>query len=144
MRVHEEIGARTVKHCLSCGSEDVVYSGHIDKKMPEASRVMNRAVDETARITMEDYKMGDLKDHVHVGESMAPKLAPEMQARADNFFGGGGGKRRGTLPVNAGNIARQAMAGRYRTPGSYVDPVKSLQPSYKPRVNIVAGEGVRK
>src|ERR1700733_14675470 len=57
-------------------------------KSAEASTHVIKAVDETARIVMEDHKMGDLKDSVRVGESMAPKLAPHLQKQADAMFAG--------------------------------------------------------
>ena len=102
-------------------------------KSAESSANVIKAVDETARIVMEDYKMGDLKDMVKPGESMAPKLPPKMQAQADGMFGGGGKNR--VIP-NAAKIARTAMAGGFRDK-SYVDPVASLQPRFKPKVQIV-------
>ena len=38
--------------------------------------------------------MTDLKDNVRQGESVAPKLAPEQQRQADNYFGS-----KGSVPV---------------------------------------------
>jgi len=45
-----------------------------------------KAIDETARIVMEDNQLTDLKDNIRRGESMAPKLPPAAQVAADNFF----------------------------------------------------------
>lgn len=102
-------------------------------KSAESSANMIKAVDETARIVMEDHKMGDLKDNVRAGESMAPKLAPHLQKQADAMFAGGG--RKAMIP-NAAKMARTAMAGGYRNSG-YVDPISTLSPKHKPPVSIV-------
>ena len=106
-------------------------------KSAESSANVIKAVDETARIVMEDHKMGDLKDSVRVGESMAPKLAPHLQKQADAMFGGGNVKR---MIPNAAKIARTAMAGGYRGAG-YIDPVSTLAPKYKPPVSYINSDG---
>lgn len=102
-------------------------------KSAESSGNVIKAIDETAKIVMEDHNMGDLRDNVRVGESMAPKLPPRQQRDADNMFSGGNIKR---MIPNAGAMARTAMAGGYRTQG-YVDPVATLKPAYKPKVSFV-------
>jgi hypothetical protein len=38
-----------------------------------------QAVDETAKIVMEDYQMSDLRDGIRPGESVAPKLPPRSR-----------------------------------------------------------------
>jgi predicted nucleic acid-binding Zn-ribbon protein len=45
-----------------------------------------KAVDETAKIVMEDYKLTDLRDNIREGDIVAPKLPPRQQQAADNFF----------------------------------------------------------
>src|SRR5208282_837398 len=45
-----------------------------------------KAVDETARIVMEDQHLTDLRDNVRMGETMAPKLPQAQQALADAMF----------------------------------------------------------
>jgi predicted nucleic acid-binding Zn-ribbon protein len=45
-----------------------------------------KAIDKTADIVMEDYKMTDLNSSVRPGEIAAPKLPPKLQEMADNFF----------------------------------------------------------
>lgn len=45
-----------------------------------------KAVDETARIVMEDGHYTDLRDNVREGETMAPKLPQAQQALADAMF----------------------------------------------------------
>lgn len=78
--------------------------------IPQQAQTRNKAIDTTADIVMEDYKMGDLKDRVYQGESMAPKLAPPLQKQADAMFSG---RKSKSLPINAAAIARAAMAGAY-------------------------------
>lgn len=55
-----------------------------------------KATDLTAKITMEDYNLTDLRDNIREGEPVAPKLPPEQQRRADSYFGGGDA---GSVPV---------------------------------------------
>ena len=96
----------------------------------------DRRQQDLAKIVMEDHNMGDLKDSCRVGESMAPKLPPDQQRRADAMFAGGNVKR---MIPGAASMARRALAGGYRDNG-YVDPVSTLSPKYKPPVSIVNKE----
>lgn len=57
--------------------------GHI------GANIKVKAIDETAKIVMEDYNMTDLKDNVRRGDSMAPQLTPRQRAMNQNFWGGG-------------------------------------------------------
>jgi hypothetical protein len=85
-------------------------------------KVVVKAVDETARIVMEDYKMTDLKDNIRHGESVAPKLPGQQQTLADNYFGGGGLRAAGINSKQAEALGRRAIAGAFRNtslnPGS--------------------------
>jgi|SRR5208282_398346 len=45
-----------------------------------------RAMDHTADIVMDNYQMTDLNSDGRPGATMAPKLPPHQQERADNFF----------------------------------------------------------
>ena len=72
------------------------------------------AVDETAKIVMEDYQMSDLRDGIRPGESVAPKLPPQQQAAADNYFGNKGLQRAGISPKQAELLGRRAMSGAFR------------------------------
>jgi hypothetical protein len=73
-----------------------------------------QAVDETAKIVMEDYQMSDLRDGIRPGESVAPKLPPAQQAAADNYFGNKGLQRAGISPKQAEMLGRRAMSGAFR------------------------------
>ena len=76
-----------------------------------------KAIDETAKIVMEEHGFTDLRDDVRPGETMAPKLHPNLQAQADNFFGGPPGKRQ-TRGFNPGMHAAAAMRGAFSDPAS--------------------------
>lgn len=105
----------------------------------QSSQNTNKAVDATADIVMQDYKMGDLPDKkMHVGETMAPRLDPVRQNMADNMFGGkkkgpqacldmGTGRARAISGsnLNLGGIVKKAMAGGYRD--GAVDPIAAVQ-----------------
>jgi hypothetical protein len=47
-----------------------------------------KAIDETAKIVMEDNKLTDLRDNIRPGETAVQKLPPKLQNAADGFFGG--------------------------------------------------------
>ena len=85
-------------------------------------KVVVKAVDETARIVMEDYKMTDLKDNIRHGEAVAPKLPGQQQTLADNYFGGGAMQAAGINKKQADALGRRAIAGAFRSaalnPGS--------------------------
>jgi predicted nucleic acid-binding Zn-ribbon protein len=137
VKVFEDVGEVVVTECPACGSKDIKFRGKITHEISSDSAIRNKAVDVTADIVMQDYKMGDLKDNVRMGESMAPKLDPRLQVSADNMFGK---KNNRKMPFNAGAMAKRAMSGGLRDPRSYVDPVSALQPQFKPKVEIVAGD----
>lgn len=125
LRVHEDVGSKSLSSCPLCESSDISYIEHTgSQKISDHSKTQIKAVDETSRIVMDDYKMGDLKDRVYEGEAMAPQLTPKLQAQADSFFGGSGNAARKKLGINTSAMARRAMAGAYspnRT--GAVDPV---------------------
>lgn len=107
---------------------------------PQSSQNQIKAIDITAKTVMEDYKMGDLKDNVRTGDVMAPKLPPAQQAKADNFFGGAGGKRPG-MPFNARQVAGMVNSGMLKPSAANgaVNPVAQMhQNRTKPPVHIMA------
>jgi hypothetical protein len=77
-----------------------------------------KAVDETARIVMEDYHLTDLKDNIREGETMAPKLPLHQQQAADNFFNpSAAARKQGGVRVqqrmqNLGLMAMKGALGR--------------------------------
>ena len=83
-----------------------------------------KAIDETAKIVMEEHGMTDLRSDVREGETAAPKLPPHLQAQADNFFGGPKGRRQGFNPANH---VRAALTGGLRDPLSTKRAIGSLE-----------------
>ncbi len=120
-----------MSHCPRCGSQDVKYMGHkTGGIIAKSSQNMIKALDITAKMAMDQYKMGDinLNSNMKEGDSCAPKLPPRQQQAADAFFNGGG------LP-NASRIGANAMAGAYSDPNN---PVASLHQSKKaPKFNLI-------
>jgi hypothetical protein len=89
--------------------------GHIGES------VVVKAIDETAKIVMQDYGLTDLKDNIRAGDSVAPKLPAPQQRMADGFFGGGAmAERAGTNTRQAEMIRRRALGGAYR--GMAINP----------------------
>jgi hypothetical protein len=78
-------------------------------------KIVVKAVDETAKIVMEDYKMTDLKDNIRHGEAVAPKLPGQQQTLADNYFGGAGLRAAGISAKQADALGRRAIAGAFRS-----------------------------
>jgi len=79
------------------------------------NKTVVKAVDETARIVMEDYKMTDLKDNIRQGEAVAPKLPGQQQSMADNYFGGGSLRSAGISAKQADLLGRRAISGAFRS-----------------------------
>lgn len=96
-----------------------------------------QAIDKTAEIVMQDYKMTDLRTDVRMGETAAPKIAPQLQVQADNFFVGGR-KRHPHLPnkptMSPAFLREAAIKGAFRQGGT----VETLNPSLRPKINLVA------
>jgi len=78
------------------------------------NKVVVKAVDETAKIVMEDYNMTNLRDGIRPGESVAPPLPPQQQAAADAYFGGKGMMQRGMSKQQVDLLARRAASGAFR------------------------------
>jgi hypothetical protein len=75
------------------------------------NNVVVKAIDKTANIVMEDYNITDIKDNIRQGESAAPKLAPKMQAAADNFFNHPAVNSRKAKQIQA--LGQRAIAGAF-------------------------------
>ena len=109
-----------------------------------------KAVDETARIVMEDQNMTNLKDNIRMGETMAPPLPPAQQKRADTLFSAAAANS-GNVPVlNASGgparsisnkrlqaVGQRAIRGAYR--GNSVSPT-SVLPKERPAAIQVKNE----
>lgn len=63
--------------------EDIIAS----KKFPSSGKgAFTKAMDETAKIVMEDYQMTNLNDNLREGDNMVPKLRPELEAQVGKGF----------------------------------------------------------
>lgn len=105
-----------------------------------------RAVDETARIVMEDQKLTDLRDNIREGETMAPKLPQAQQALADSMFSAkpdavmpvidSAGRRGMTIPAQRLRaVGMRAIGGAYRN--NSVKPT-AIIPAARPGRIVVA------
>ena len=110
-----------------------------------------KAIDETAKIVMDDYQLTNLRDGIGHGETMAPKLDPLKQQQADQYFGGGGFSPKqiasvtgapathGITSAQANLLGRRAMAGAFRNmavPPTVVRPKAQQGESPLVRVGI--------
>lgn len=115
-----------------------------------------KAIDETARIVMEDHGMADLRDDVRQGETAEPKLAPAQRQMADAFFGSG--KTRANMPVlgmpgvKFGDLrTRPALSASLAMQGAFVDrasTASSIEATHRNRISapthIVASDNPRR
>lgn len=98
-----------------------------------------KAMDATAEIVMKDYNLTDLQDNLRAGDSMAPKLAPELERQVDNVFkpqkpimGQGGASS-----LNKA-LTSQINSGRYASQSGGADIVQKVQNSgYKVPTNEI-------
>jgi hypothetical protein len=142
-----------VPECPNCAK--VLKARGIDLTIPRAPSVVGanlrvKAVDDTAAMVMQDYKLGDLNSDAYVGQIAAPKLAPALQAQADNFFVGRG-KRNSVLAQKTAAYGQAAIRGAFsQQRHGAVEPVgglHSMSPTdrevIRPKISVVAGDGVR-
>jgi len=108
-----------------------------------------RAIDETAKIVMQDYSLTDLKDNVREGEAVAPKLPPAQQQAADNYFGGAASRKvpdfmtggSGTVSSRQmQQIGRRALAGAYRGMAVTQKMIAPNMPEGAPPLTLVRTE----
>ena len=126
----------------------VMKARGIDFNNPRApamigQNVQIKAIDETAKLVMQDYGMTDLRSDVRQGETAAPKLAPRLQQQADNFFTGRG-KRHPQLRSSPAALGAAAIKGAFRQQPGY-EPVAALhgmdatvRDTIRPKTRIVA------
>lgn len=123
-----------LSHCPKCGSQDVKYMGEMMFDVPsQSAKNAIKALDITAKMTMDTFKMNDLNlnSSMREGDSCAPKLPPRQQQMVNGFFD------HGKLPVNANfnAIGKRAIAGAYRDTNN---PVANLHQSRKaPKFDLI-------
>jgi len=101
-----------------------------------------KAIEETARIVMEDQKLPNLLDNARPGEASAPRLAPKLQTQADGFFAGGPkGPNRKPL-FDTKRMARRALAGSFSYKATQSpDPIAMTHAAkMRPATNIVVDD----
>jgi hypothetical protein len=100
---------------------------------------MVSAIDKTAEIVMADHHLTNLKDNIRQGDIMAPALRPDLQKKADGFWGTGTVKNR-RQQAQMQNMMRRAIGGAYRA--SALD-VKSVLPDARVALRKVGVEPAR-
>ena len=131
---------------LACGEFQIPRGIDFDNPRAPAmigQNVQIKAIDETAKIVMQDYGMTDLRTDVRPHETAAPKLAPKLQEQADNFFVGRG-KRHPQLRQQTAALGQAAIHGAFRQQPGY-EPVAALhgmdatvRDTIRPKTRIVA------
>lgn len=102
--------------------------------------LIGRAVDETAKITMQDHQLTDLKDNQRRGDIAAPKLPPRLQQQVDGFFSGGGVRGRHGARFNAATLGKQAMAGAFVSNDTPNPLAQSHQARYRPPIHTIVSD----
>jgi hypothetical protein len=136
---------------LDCGlGQDPIGMDLTWNKAPAAIGGSNtvKAIDETARIVMEDQGFTNLRDDVRQGETMEPAIPAAARAAADAFFGGGESGRRGMPVLGVPGMTMGDLRGNFRPDlaaaramhGSLSDPVstrRSIGPvEGRPRASV--------
>jgi hypothetical protein len=107
-----------------------------------------RAVDTTAEIVMEDHGLTDLRSDVREGET-AVKNPPHIQNQIDNFFArprARGQRPTGTImDMPTSQVIKAAVSGRFMTEdtGTNWAIPEMHQKKVRPKINFIAGDGVR-
>lgn len=102
-----------------------------------------KAIDQTAKIVMEDYHLTNLKDNVREGDTMAPRLAFPQQKAADEFFGPKAPTPTQNKRAQAQmkRIMARAINGSYRA--SALD-VKAVLPDERVKLRRVGFEEIKR
>jgi ribosomal protein L37AE/L43A len=106
-------------HCQHCGSQDIKYIGHAATGVvSQNSQNMIKALDMTAKMTMDTYKINDLNmnSNMKPGDTCAPKLPPTQQRLADSMFD----HSKSPMNINFNQIGKKALAGAYADPNNAV------------------------
>ena len=124
--------------CPTKACKEAVFKEAVQREVANMAKMLNeqrppahtgantniKAVDMTAEIVMKDHNLTDLKDNVRQGESMAPRLRPDMQRAADSFFNPSTAMRNKRQAVAAQRLGQRAIAGAFRN--TAIDPVNVL------------------
>jgi hypothetical protein len=141
MTAVEDAETRPIPNCpnLDCGIAQIPRGMDMSSNRAPATIGANisvKAIDETAKIVMQDYGMTDLRTDVREHETASPKLAPVLQAQADNFFVGRGRRQQvGVRDPKTGNVVPMksspaamgaaAISGAFRQPAGR-NPIENM------------------
>jgi hypothetical protein len=115
IRLYQEAGSGLLKACTNCDSQNIHLVCHLDRTIGSNAKIQNKAIDETAKICMEDYNLTNLKDNVRMGDTIAPRLASKLQQKADTFFAGGPKANSNNKTARfMNNLGRSAIKGAFR------------------------------
>lgn len=133
--------------CPNCKKAQKVRRAKFDGTAPAiGGSIVVRAVDYTAQTVMADYAMTDLRSDVREGETMAPKLAPRLQAMADNMFDRPkqrGNPAAGIFGLSARAVMAAAVSGRFQTNDTPNPIATQHRARDRAPIHIVAGDGVK-
>lgn len=135
-------------NCPKCGGRtkqsfqaDVGFDPAEGKAPAQIGSIPVRAYDAAMEITMQDHGITDIQDHsrpgavYRAGETSAPKLRPDLQAQADNFWGGPAKpKRMGKIDMSPLYGARAqnngVTPGQFNaSSGSLIEPILKHKPT---------------
>lgn len=104
----------------------------IESRQPPSTGKSNftKAMDATSEMVMKDYGLTNLQDNLREGDTMVPKLRPELEQRVDQVFKPQ--KPIAGAPVNAAlnkTLMNQINAGKFKGYGGASDVVARQQNS---------------
>lgn len=107
------------------------------KKFPSQGKGnFTKAMDETAKIVMEDYQMTNLNDNLREGDNMVPKLRPDLEAQVGTGFN----TQKNNVAGLAGANLNKALTGlinsnKFSNQGDVVS--KAMSVVQRPMTNII-------
>ncbi len=116
--------------------QDIIVS----KKFPAQGKgAFTKAMDETAKIVMEDYQMTDLNDNLREGDNMVPKLRPDLEEKVGQGFNT---NQKNNVMGIAGSNLNRALTGAINTNrfASQGDVVSKAMSVVRPPVTNIIGD----
>jgi hypothetical protein len=116
---------------------DIGFDPAEGKAPAQVGSAFARAMDLTNEIVAADHGMTDLNDTMRPGEVTAPKLRPDLQAKADAFFNPPKRERRGRVDLS-GLYGERATGGQNGQPagqrfvqegGHAIQPILTSKPT---------------
>jgi hypothetical protein len=128
------------KVCPKCEGTDFKDVTPQTSAIKTSSSNFNKAVDQTAEMVMQDYKMTDINmgSSLRAGDTCVPKLQPHQEQMVDKVFDGK--TKNNVLGMQGDKLTSALMkgieSGAYK---NYGDPVARQQadPNLKPKFSII-------